>query len=91
MDTHRLGKTGHRVSVIGLGTGQFGGDWGDVSEDEALATLHAAADAGVTFFDTADVYATGAVSAWWDGSSRAPGLGRARGDQMRSARRPGPG
>jgi aryl-alcohol dehydrogenase-like predicted oxidoreductase len=59
MDTHRLGKTGHRVSVIGLGTWQFGGDWGDVSEDEALATLHAAADAGVTFFDTADVYGDG--------------------------------
>jgi aryl-alcohol dehydrogenase-like predicted oxidoreductase len=59
MDTRRLGKTGHRVSVIGLGCWQFGGDWGNVSEDEAMATLHAAADAGVTFFDTADVYGDG--------------------------------
>jgi aryl-alcohol dehydrogenase-like predicted oxidoreductase len=59
MDTRRLGKTGHRVSVIGLGCWQFGGDWGDVSEGEAMATLHAAADAGVTFFDTADVYGDG--------------------------------
>ena len=59
MDTRRLGKTGHRVSVIGLGCWQFGGDWGDVSEDEAMATLRAAADAGVTFFDTADVYGDG--------------------------------
>jgi aryl-alcohol dehydrogenase-like predicted oxidoreductase len=59
METRRLGKTGHTVSVIGLGCWQFGGDWGDVSEDEAMATLHAAADAGVTFFDTADVYGDG--------------------------------
>jgi aryl-alcohol dehydrogenase-like predicted oxidoreductase len=59
MDIRRLGKTGHRVSVIGLGCWQFGGDWGDVSEDQAMATLHAAADAGVTFFDTADVYGDG--------------------------------
>ena len=59
METRRLGKTGHRVSVIGLGCWQFGGDWGDVSESQAMATLHAAADAGVTFFDTADVYGDG--------------------------------
>jgi aryl-alcohol dehydrogenase-like predicted oxidoreductase len=59
METRRLGKTGHRISVIGLGCWQFGGDWGDVSEDQAMATLHAAADAGVTFFDTADVYGDG--------------------------------
>jgi aryl-alcohol dehydrogenase-like predicted oxidoreductase len=45
--------------VIGLGCWQFGGDWGDVSEAQAMATLHAAADAGVTFFDTADVYGDG--------------------------------
>jgi len=59
MESRRLGKTGHRISVIGLGCWQFGGDWGDVSEDQAMATLHAAADAGVTFFDTADVYGDG--------------------------------
>ena len=52
----RLGIT---TSVIGLGCWQLGGDWGEVSEDHALATLHAAADAGVTFFDTADVYGDG--------------------------------
>lgn len=54
-----MGKTGYDVSVIGLGCWQFGGDWGDVSDDDALATLHAAADAGVDFFDTADVYGDG--------------------------------
>ena len=47
------------MSVVGLGCWQLGADWGEVSEDDALATLHAAADAGVTFFDTADVYGDG--------------------------------
>ncbi|GLW71857.1 aldo/keto reductase [Kitasatospora phosalacinea] len=45
--------------MIGLGTWQLGADWGVVLEDDALAVLDAAADAGVTFFDTADVYGDG--------------------------------
>src|SRR6195952_5272309 len=59
MQTRTLGRTGREVSVIGLGTWQLGADWGDVSEADALAVLHAAASAGVTFFDTADVYGDG--------------------------------
>jgi aryl-alcohol dehydrogenase-like predicted oxidoreductase len=59
MQSRRLGKTGRDVSEIGFGAWQIGGSWGDVREDDALATLHAAADAGVTFFDTADVYGEG--------------------------------
>jgi aryl-alcohol dehydrogenase-like predicted oxidoreductase len=59
MRTRVLGKTGREVSEIGFGAWQIGADWGSVGEDEALATLHAAADAGVTFFDTADVYGDG--------------------------------
>jgi aryl-alcohol dehydrogenase-like predicted oxidoreductase len=54
-----LGRTGRPVSVIGLGTWQLGADWGNVSEDDALAVLHAAAESGVTFLDTADVYGDG--------------------------------
>jgi aryl-alcohol dehydrogenase-like predicted oxidoreductase len=45
--------------VIGLGTWQLGGDWGDVSESTALALLAAAVDTGVTMLDTADVYGDG--------------------------------
>jgi aryl-alcohol dehydrogenase-like predicted oxidoreductase len=44
---------------VGLGCWQLGADWGEVAEDDALAVLAAAADAGVTFFDTADVYGDG--------------------------------
>jgi aryl-alcohol dehydrogenase-like predicted oxidoreductase len=50
---------GRSVGVIGLGAWQLGGDWGTVTEEDAHATLRAAADAGVTFFDTADVYGDG--------------------------------
>jgi aryl-alcohol dehydrogenase-like predicted oxidoreductase len=59
MDTRTLGRTGRTVSVIGLGTWQLGADWGDVTEADATAVLAASVDAGVTFFDTADVYGDG--------------------------------
>jgi aryl-alcohol dehydrogenase-like predicted oxidoreductase len=59
MDRRPLGRTGREVSEIGFGAWQIGADWGDVAEEEALRTLHAAVDAGVTFFDTADVYGDG--------------------------------
>ncbi|KGM13326.1 aldo/keto reductase [Cellulomonas bogoriensis] len=59
MDTRVLGRTGRHVGVVGLGCWQLGGDWGDVGDDQALQILHAAADAGVTFLDTADVYGDG--------------------------------
>jgi aryl-alcohol dehydrogenase-like predicted oxidoreductase len=59
VQARRFGRIGREVSEIGLGAWQIGADWGEVDEDDALATLHAAADAGVTFFDTADVYGDG--------------------------------
>ncbi|GAA0386149.1 aldo/keto reductase [Microbispora corallina] len=54
-----MGRTGRRVGVVGLGAWQLGADWGEVDEADALATLDAAVDAGVTFIDTADVYGDG--------------------------------
>jgi aryl-alcohol dehydrogenase-like predicted oxidoreductase len=59
MEQRTLGRTGRDVSVVGLGTWQLGADWGEVSEDDALAVLEASLEAGVTFFDTADVYGDG--------------------------------
>src|SRR5450759_5313009 len=59
MESRQLGRTGRQVGVIGLGCWQLGADWGAVSEQDALATLHAAVDAGVNFLDTADVYGDG--------------------------------
>lgn len=54
-----LGKTGFPVSRIGFGAWAIGADWGEVTEADALATLNAAVDHGITFFDTADVYGDG--------------------------------
>ena len=60
MKTRPLPQVTQRVSEIGLGTWQLGGtEWGDVADDQALQTLAAAADAGVTFLDTADIYGLG--------------------------------
>ena len=59
MQQRPLGRTGHDVSVVGLGTWQLGSDWGEVSDADAAAVLAASADAGVTLFDTADVYGDG--------------------------------
>jgi len=63
MEQRKLGRPGtvpqREVSVIGLGTWQLGADWGEVDEGQAMAVLDAAVSAGVTFFDTADVYGDG--------------------------------
>ncbi|MEV0779337.1 aldo/keto reductase [Streptomyces sp. NPDC050433] len=59
MEKRVLGRTGREASVVGLGTWQLGADWGDVAEADAFAVLDAALEAGVTFFDTADVYGDG--------------------------------
>lgn len=59
---------GRRVSVVGLGAWQLGGDWGLVDEPVAHDLLDAAVGAGVTFVDTADVYGDGRserlIGAW---------------------------
>lgn len=59
MNTRTFGATGRTVGEVGLGTWQLGADWGDVSDETALATLRAAVDAGTTLLDTADVYGGG--------------------------------
>jgi aryl-alcohol dehydrogenase-like predicted oxidoreductase len=71
-----LGRTGLRVSVIGLGTWQFGGEWGrDFSQADADAILDAASGSGINLIDTAECYgenlsattsrATTAHAGWW--------------------------
>jgi aryl-alcohol dehydrogenase-like predicted oxidoreductase len=55
----RFGKTDREVSAIGFGAWAIGADWGNVDDNESLRALHAAADAGVTLIDTADVYGDG--------------------------------
>ena len=60
MQVRSLGAGGRDISEVGLGCWQLGGsDWGEVSEQEAMAILQASVESGVNFFDTADVYGLG--------------------------------
>ncbi len=60
MNTRHFNGSERMVSEVGLGCWQLGGsDWGNVDDASAFAILAAALDAGVNFFDTADVYGDG--------------------------------
>ncbi|MFI9393182.1 aldo/keto reductase [Streptomyces bauhiniae] len=59
MEKRVLGTTGRKVSVVGLGTWQFGDGWSHVQEGDARAILETAVESGVDFIDTADVYGDG--------------------------------
>ncbi|MBA2336942.1 MAG: aldo/keto reductase [Acidimicrobiia bacterium] len=59
MQYRRMERAGLTVSAVGFGAWAVGGSWGTVTDEEAMAALHAALDAGVTFVDTADVYGDG--------------------------------
>jgi aryl-alcohol dehydrogenase-like predicted oxidoreductase len=58
MEHRTLGRTGIKVSPLCLGAMMFGA-WGNPDQDEAVAIIHRALDAGINFIDTADVYARG--------------------------------
>lgn len=53
MESRNLGRSGLRVSAIGLGCNNFGGR---IGLEASRAVVHAALDAGITLFDTADAY-----------------------------------
>lgn len=60
LPTRPLGKSGIDVTIIGLGLWAVRGDqWGQVDDRSTLDTIDAALDAGITFYDTADVYGNG--------------------------------
>ncbi len=57
MKYRMLGKTGIEVSVVGIGTWQFGGEWGkDFSQPEVDAIVDAGREAGINLLDTAECY-----------------------------------
>ncbi len=53
METRKLGPSGLEVSLVGLGTNQFGGR---LDLEASRKVIHKALDLGVTHFDTADIY-----------------------------------
>ena len=69
MDYRRLGASGFRVPVLSFGTGTFGGTgeffkaWGGVEVEEASRMVDICLDAGITMFDSADIYSNGDAEA----------------------------
>ena len=59
MKQRQLGHGGPMVSAVGLGCLSFGGIFGDTTDDDSLRCLDAAWEAGITFFDTANIYGMG--------------------------------
>jgi aryl-alcohol dehydrogenase-like predicted oxidoreductase len=57
MHYRTLGRTGLKISVVGVGTWQFGGEWGvDFAQPEVDAIFDAARACGINFIDTAECY-----------------------------------
>lgn len=61
MEFTTIGAAGTRVSRLALGCWQFSGDatWGAQDRKDSIATVHAALEAGINFFDTAEMYGDG--------------------------------
>jgi aryl-alcohol dehydrogenase-like predicted oxidoreductase len=64
MEYRNLGSSGLKVSALAFGTATFGGSdspgaWGNIQADGARRLVDLALDAGVNFFDTADIYSAG--------------------------------
>lgn len=65
MEHRQLGRSGFRVPALSFGTGTFGGKgeffeaWGSTQVDEAKRLVDVCLEAGVTLFDSADVYSGG--------------------------------
>ncbi len=57
MQFRTLGSTGLKISVVGIGTWQFGGEWGkDFAQEEVTAMLARGRELGINFIDTAECY-----------------------------------
>ena len=65
MEKRRLGATGPEVSAVGLGCMAMSDAYGPADESEAVATIRAALDSGVTLLDTGDFYGMGHNELLW--------------------------
>jgi aryl-alcohol dehydrogenase-like predicted oxidoreductase len=79
MEYRRLGASGLQVPALSFGAGTFGGQgplfgaWGNTEADEARRLVDICLEAGVTMFDTADVYSKAHRKRCWARQSRVAG------------------
>jgi aryl-alcohol dehydrogenase-like predicted oxidoreductase len=59
MQQRELGRTGIKVSAIGLGLMSMSGIYGNANDEESVANIRYAIDKGITFLDSADMYGWG--------------------------------
>jgi aryl-alcohol dehydrogenase-like predicted oxidoreductase len=59
METRTLGKSGIKVSAIGLGLMSMSGVYGNANDDESIRVIHYALDKGINFLDSSDMYGWG--------------------------------
>ena len=59
MEQRTLGKTGMKVSAVGLGLMSMSGVYGKPDDSESIAVIHRALDLGVNFLDSSDMYGWG--------------------------------
>ena len=59
METRTLGKSGIKVSAVGLGLMSMSGTYGNANDDESIRVIHYALDKGINFLDSSDMYGWG--------------------------------
>src|SRR5947207_11727565 len=78
MEMRTLGKSGIKVSAVGLGLMSMSGIYGNANDEESIRVIHYALDKGINFLDSADMYGWGttkrcsgrpcggaAIAGWW--------------------------
>src|SRR5215213_9891657 len=59
MEMRTLGKSGIKVSAVGLGLMSMSGTYGNANDEESIRVIHYALDKGINFLDSADMYGWG--------------------------------
>jgi aryl-alcohol dehydrogenase-like predicted oxidoreductase len=59
MEQRELGRSGIKVSALGLGLMSMSGIYGNANDEDSIGVIHYALDKGINFLDSADMYGWG--------------------------------